>query len=130
MRDGEASLGGSFVFTVSYLSGFYIPSCTGTEASRTMPAGSLNDVFPIFAFIGFIIVLIPFPWTVKGVSCVFFTPRDFHASDSSIPASNWNVGVCLYIIWTALGCLNSFINSIIWKNNMVNWAPVWCDICE
>lgn len=32
--------------------------------------------------------------------------------------------------WTALGCLNGFINSIIWNGNAINWAPVWCDICK
>ncbi|KDQ50576.1 hypothetical protein JAAARDRAFT_580049 [Jaapia argillacea MUCL 33604] len=37
-------------------------------------------------------------------------------------------GACSLAIWSAVGCLNSFINSIIWRNNMVNWAPVWCDI--
>lgn len=32
--------------------------------------------------------------------------------------------------WTALGCLNNFINSIVWNHNAINWAPVWCDICK
>lgn len=32
------------------------------------------------------------------------------------------------MIWTALGCLNQFINSIVWNGNAINWAPVWCDI--
>jgi hypothetical protein len=32
--------------------------------------------------------------------------------------------------WTALASLNFFINSIIWNGNVVNWAPVWCDICQ
>ena len=41
-----------------------------------------------------------------------------------------NTGTCLYIVWTALGCLNQFINAVIWNKNTVNRAPVWCDICE
>ncbi len=32
--------------------------------------------------------------------------------------------------WTALACLNQFINSIVWNGNAINWAPVWCDICK
>jgi pheromone a factor receptor len=40
----------------------------------------------------------------------------------------WNVGTVLYMLWTAVGCLNNFINSIVWKHNAINWAPVWCDI--
>ena len=35
----------------------------------------------------------------------------------------------MYMIWTALGCLVHFVDSIVWNGNVVNWAPVWCDIC-
>lgn len=42
----------------------------------------------------------------------------------------WNTGTCLFMIWTGLACLNQFINSIVWTGNVINWAPVWCDICE
>lgn len=34
----------------------------------------------------------------------------------------------MYMIWTGFGCLIFFINSIVWKDNVTNWAPVWCDI--
>ncbi|KAI0250481.1 pheromone A receptor-domain-containing protein [Lactifluus subvellereus] len=30
--------------------------------------------------------------------------------------------------WSGLGCLIQCINSIIWNKNMVNRAPVYCDI--
>nr|AIX99553.1 pheromone receptor [Cyclocybe aegerita] len=63
--------------------------------------------FPVFVFISFVLVLIPLPWHLQA----------------------WNSGTCLYMIWTAVGCLNLFVNSIIWHNNVVDWAPVWCDIC-
>ncbi|KAJ2916369.1 hypothetical protein MD484_g4043, partial [Candolleomyces efflorescens] len=32
------------------------------------------------------------------------------------------------MIWTALACLNSFVNSIVWKDHARDVAPVWCDI--
>ena len=32
--------------------------------------------------------------------------------------------------YSGLGCLGFCINSIIWKGNTRDWAPVWCDICE
>jgi len=32
------------------------------------------------------------------------------------------------MFWTGLACLNQFINSVVWKDNVINWAPVWCDI--
>ncbi|KIJ93461.1 hypothetical protein K443DRAFT_684538 [Laccaria amethystina LaAM-08-1] len=63
-------------------------------------------LYPIFAFLSFIIVLVPLPWHIQA----------------------WNSGTCLFMIWTAVACLNQFINSIIWHNNFVDRAPIWCDI--
>lgn len=63
-------------------------------------------LFPIFAFTGFIVVLIPLPWHLQA----------------------WNSGTCMYIAWTALTCLLHFVNSVVWHNNALNVAPVWCDI--
>jgi len=40
------------------------------------------------------------------------------------------MGTCLYMVWTCLSCLGLCINSIIWKGNVNDWAPIWCDICE
>ncbi|KAG6329810.1 hypothetical protein ID866_9278 [Astraeus odoratus] len=34
----------------------------------------------------------------------------------------------MYMIWASLGCLILGVNSIVWKDNVINWAPVWCDI--
>jgi pheromone a factor receptor len=63
-------------------------------------------LFPVFSFLGFILVLVPMPWHLQA----------------------WNSGTCFYMFWTALGCLNQFINSIVWADNAINWSPVWCDI--
>jgi Pheromone A receptor len=63
--------------------------------------------YSIFSFISFVIVLIPLPWHLQAL----------------------NSGTCLFMIWTAIGCLNLFINSIIWHGNIIDWAPIWCDIC-
>lgn len=41
----------------------------------------------------------------------------------------WNTGTCLYMIWTGLACLIFFINSVVWNSDVINKAPVWCDIC-
>ena len=70
-------------------------------------AGYLYPFFPIVSALGFVLVLIPLPWHLEA----------------------WNSGTCYYIIWTALACLNSFINSIVWADDAINRAPVWCDIC-
>ncbi|GLB44318.1 putative pheromone [Lyophyllum shimeji] len=63
-------------------------------------------LFPIFAFIGFVVALIPLPWHLQA----------------------WNSGTCFYMIWASLACLNQFINSVVWANDAVNRAPIWCDI--
>ncbi|KAH7882764.1 pheromone A receptor-domain-containing protein [Phlebopus sp. FC_14] len=63
-------------------------------------------VYPVFAFSGFVLSLIPLPWHLQA----------------------WNSGTCYYMIWTALACLNQFINSIVWHRSAINYAPVWCDI--
>ena len=34
------------------------------------------------------------------------------------------------MFWTATALLSLFINSIIWADNAIDWAPVWCDISE
>ena len=62
--------------------------------------------FPVLAFLGAGLVLVPLPWHVQA----------------------WNSGTCLYMIWTALGLLNMAVNSIVWRSSVVNYAPVWCDI--
>ncbi|THU83841.1 STE3-like pheromone receptor [Dendrothele bispora CBS 962.96] len=63
-------------------------------------------LFPIFAFLGFVLSLVPLPWHLQA----------------------WNSGTCAFMIWTAVACLVSFVNSLIWNNSLANVAPVWCDI--
>jgi len=63
-------------------------------------------VFSVFSGIGIILSLIPLYWHLDSL----------------------NVGTCMYMIWTALGCLVHFVGSILWNGNAINWAPVWCDI--
>ncbi|KAF9468427.1 pheromone receptor [Collybia nuda] len=71
-----------------------------------MIAAPPNYVFSIFAFTGFLMCCIPFPWHLQA----------------------WNTGTCLYMAWTGLSCLNLFINSVVWNTTAINYAPVWCDI--
>ena len=65
-------------------------------------------LFPTFAFLGFVLSLIPLRWHIQA----------------------WNSGTCAFMLWTATACLISFVNSLIWVGNINNPAPVWCDICE
>ncbi|TDL19941.1 fungal pheromone STE3G-protein-coupled receptor [Rickenella mellea] len=63
-------------------------------------------VYPIVSFLCFLLVLSPLPWQFRA----------------------WNTGTCMYILWTATDCLIWFINSLVWHNNAIDWAPVYCDI--
>lgn len=65
-------------------------------------------LFPIASFSAFVLVLIPLPWHLQA----------------------WNSGTCFFILWTSLACLNQFVNSVMWANDALNRAPVWCDICK
>lgn len=56
----------------------------------------------------FFLVLIPLPWHLQA----------------------WNAGTCVYMLWTGVSYFVQFVNSIVWRNNALNVAPVWCDICE
>ncbi|KAJ7085489.1 fungal pheromone STE3G-protein-coupled receptor, partial [Mycena belliarum] len=62
----------------------------------------MYPLFSIFAFLGFLLVLVPLP--------------------------AWNSGTCFYMMWAALACLNQFVNSVVWADDMVIRAPGWCDI--
>ncbi|KZP13965.1 STE3-like pheromone receptor [Athelia psychrophila] len=63
-------------------------------------------LFPILSFLGFVLALLPLPWHLQA----------------------WNAGTCCYMIWSSLACLLKFVNSVAWKDNAINFAPVWCDI--
>ncbi|KAJ7453729.1 fungal pheromone STE3G-protein-coupled receptor, partial [Mycena latifolia] len=62
---------------------------------------------PSVPHLRFVLVLVPLPWHLQA----------------------WNSGTCFYMMWTALAGLNQFVNSVVWRDDMVNRAPVWCDIC-
>ncbi|KAF8963261.1 STE3-like pheromone receptor [Flammula alnicola] len=71
-----------------------------TSSDPTFP------LFPTFAFLGFVLSLIPLPWHIQA----------------------WNSGTCAFMIWTGTACLIGFVNSLVWAGNVDNPAPVWCDI--
>lgn len=74
----------------------------------TMHADPTYPLLPVFAFLGFVVGLIPLPWHLQAS----------------------NAGTCVYMIWASFACLIQFINSIAWRNTALSIAPVWCDICE
>ncbi|KAL1689490.1 fungal pheromone STE3G-protein-coupled receptor [Schizophyllum commune] len=71
-----------------------------------MTADPTYPLYPICAFVGFVGCLIPLPWHLQSM----------------------NSGTCFFMFWTSLSCLNYFVNSLVWADNAINSAPVWCDI--
>ncbi|KAH9943673.1 putative fungal pheromoneG-protein-coupled receptor [Amylocystis lapponica] len=71
-----------------------------------MTADPTYPLYVVVSFVGFVLALIPLPWHWQA----------------------WNSGTCYYMTWTALACLNEFVNSVIWSSNALDIAPVWCDI--
>ncbi|KAH9976789.1 pheromone A receptor-domain-containing protein [Lactifluus volemus] len=69
-------------------------------------SSTVNQVYTVCSFIGIVLSVIPFYWHLQAC----------------------NTGTCMYMIWTALGCLISFINSILWRGNVLDKAPIYCDI--
>lgn len=65
-----------------------------------------NQIYSACTFIGFLFCAIPFYWHVEA----------------------GNAGTSLFMAWAGLGCLNFFINSVVWNSTVQNLAPVWCDI--
>ncbi|TDL26576.1 STE3-domain-containing protein [Rickenella mellea] len=66
---------------------------------------STYPAFPIMAVFGLLACLIPLKWIARE-----------------------NVGIVLYAIWLAVACVDLLVNSIMWHGNVLNHAPVWCDI--
>ncbi|CCM02272.1 uncharacterized protein FIBRA_04357 [Fibroporia radiculosa] len=67
---------------------------------------STYPLFSVFAFLGFLIALVPLPWHIQG----------------------WNSGTCIYMLWSSFACMIQFVDSVVWSGNVDNPAPVWCDI--
>lgn len=65
-------------------------------------------LFPIFAFLGFTLTLVPLSWHLEA----------------------WNSATCYYMMWSSLACLNQLVNSVVWAKDAIDHAPIWCDICE
>lgn len=77
-------------------------------ALRTMSPYPGYPYLQIYAFIGTVLGLVPLPWMLQS----------------------WNVGASAFAVWTSLSCFDLFINTIIWRDNVRNVAPVFCDVCK
>jgi pheromone a factor receptor len=65
-------------------------------------------IVPLFNFLAGALALLLLPWRLHS----------------------WNVGICSAIVWNAILCFCCGINAVIWKDNVDDVAPVWCEIGE
>jgi pheromone a factor receptor len=88
-------------------------------------SSTVNRAYTVCSFIGIVLSVIPLYWHLQG-KLQFTNRRPCLNIKAHITA--WNTGTCMYMIWTALGCLIYFINSILWRGNVLDKAPIYCDI--
>ena len=96
--------------------------------SRTTMYSTPNELYTAFSFIGFLFCAIPLYWHLESTLGMY--SRDLEYLILGMFDTAWNMGTCLYMIWTGLGCLLQCVNSIVWNKNTTNRAPVYCDICK
>ncbi len=65
-------------------------------------------ITPIGNFLGVILALLPLISQIRKLS----------------------LAVWGYAIWITVSCFQTFVNTIIWRDNVNIVAPVWCDIGE
>ncbi|EKM52809.1 uncharacterized protein PHACADRAFT_261451 [Phanerochaete carnosa HHB-10118-sp] len=71
-----------------------------------LPWSVQQAIYTAFCGLGFILSYIPLYWHLEA----------------------WNMGAVLWVFWSGTGCLIYFVNGIIWHDNTIDCAPVWCDI--
>ena len=81
-----------------------------------------NVAFAFFAFVTFILVLVPLPWHLQGVCLVIVKYR--RIANAHIA---WNSGVCIYIGWVAVGSIILYVDAVVWNGNIGDPMPAWCD---
>ena len=80
---------------------------TSTNTVTIVMTDITYPLFPILSCLGFVLSLVPLTWHLQA----------------------WNSGTCYFMLWSALACLDKFVNSIVWADNALNSAPALCEIC-
>ena len=81
-----------------------------TKTAIILPRSTMDPSFPLSPILNLlfaILVTLLLPWRFRALS----------------------TAVRMYILWIALSCICRAVNSTVWRNNVNDVAPVWCDIC-
>ena len=71
----------------------------------------IYPLVPIANFLGFILALIP----------LFAVTRVRNAA---------NIAIISFAVWISVACFIHGVNTVLWKDNVNDFAPIWCDISE
>jgi pheromone a factor receptor len=82
----------------------------------------VNQVYTVFSFIGTALSVFPFYWHLQG------KPQFTNGLNIRVYVTAWNTGTRMYMIQAALGGCLSFINSILWRGNVLDKAPIYFDV--
>ena len=95
--------------------------------SMALPWHNQVDIIAAFSFVGFVLISIPLYWHFQ---CMYRSILPSSGLELTSVHAAWNIGCILYIFWVGGQCLFHAINLHIWRDNVINSAPVWCDICK
>lgn len=93
----------------------------------TVPWLFERDLISIMSLLSFILLLIPVTWHIRSLwYCSIGINKDKNVNLFVA----WNIGYLLASFWVGWLCFMTFINSVIWRGNITNWAPAFCDISK
>ena len=101
-----------------------LPSRSAPFAIMDKPWVVESNVTAAFSFIAFVLCYIPLAWHLHCEYSLVFWRGSW-----LMVLIAWNVACLLYIFWTGTQCLFQFVNLLIWRDNAINSAPIWCEIC-
>ena len=89
------------------------------------------EIEAAFSLLAFVLLCIPLYWQFGGTSSNLLTHSRLRLTILYVyRRSVSNIGCVLYIFWVGTQNLIQGVDTIIWRNNAENVAPVYCDISE
>ena len=86
-----------------------------------------RNLISVMSLWSFLLLLIPLTWHIRSM---WYRSVRFNEPKMLTFVVAWNIGYLLASFWLGWMCLITFINSMIWRGNVTNLAPVFCDISK
>ncbi len=94
------------------------------DSVKMVPWHVTQSALTAMNFITAFLVTVPLYWHLEGKTTYVHSPYSL----ANIICSAVNVGCILLIFWVGTSCLISGVNCVIWRDNAINWSPIWGDI--